>query len=119
LRRNNQTVHDQFDIVLLVLVQLQRAQAFGQLDHLPIHTRAGVALVQGLAQRLHVRALASARQRGQQLEAPAGGQVGQLVGDLLGRLRLDGLAALRAVRCAQPSEQHAQVIQHLGDGADG
>ena len=41
------------------------------------------------------------------------------VDDLLHRLRLDALAAVRAVRHADAREEEAQVVGDLGDGADG
>ena len=55
----------------------------------------------------------------QHLELRALRQLHHLVDDLLGRLAADRAAAVRAVRVADPGEEHPEVVVDLGDGPDG
>ncbi|GAB4002556.1 hypothetical protein GCM10029992_41100 [Glycomyces albus] len=79
----------------------------------------GVALLLEVGEQVDEFALAPADDRGEDLEAGALGQGHDLVGDLLGALAADGLAAGRAVRHADAGVQQPQVVVDLGDGADG
>ncbi len=92
-------------------------QGCADVDHLAIHPGAGKALRQGLLERSQVRAFAVRASGASSWKRVPGRQAGQLVGDLLGALGLDGLPAARAVRRAQAGIEHAQVIQHLGHRA--
>src|SRR6185436_3545256 len=63
-------------------------------------------------------ALAGAGDRGEHRDAGAVAHAEDAIDDLLHRLRLDALAAVRAVRRADAREQEAEVVGDLGDGAD-
>jgi len=118
LRRcgDDDPVHHDVDAVLLVRVEA--GQALGQVDRLAVDAGARGPVGQRLPEHLHMGALAVVDDRRQELHARACGEGGDLVGNLLRALRLDGSAALRAVGHADARVEHAQVIEDLGDRAD-
>ena len=78
----------------------------------------GVALGLQLGEQVDELALAGAHHRGEHLEPDALVQIEDLVDDLLRGLPGDALAAGRAVRLTGAGVEQAQVVVHLGDGAD-
>ena len=115
--RHDKPVDDQFDGVLGLFIEFGRL--LREIDQFAVDTGAHVAVLFGLGEGVGVGAFAVAGEGRQQLELGAAGQGGQLVGDHLGGLGLDDTAAVGAVGRAYPRKQNAQVIHHLGDGADG
>ena len=111
----HEAVDDDGDVVLVALLQRRR---LGELDELAVDDRAGVALGAELAEEVDELALLLADDRRDDLVARALGQLHELVGDLLHRLALDDLAALRAVRHADARPEQAHVVVDLGDRAD-
>ena len=90
-----------------------------QVDDRAVDARAHEALApQPLELELEL-ALAGARDGREHREARALGQREHAVDDLLDRLRLDALAAARAVGDADARVEEAQVVGDLGDRADG
>ena len=115
-RLDRQPVHDDVDVVLVLLVQDRR---IGELDDLAIHPGPAEPAGGELAEDLGVLALPAADHRGQDLEPGALRQIHQPIDDLLRRLPADRLAADRAVRPAGAGVQQPQVVVDLGDGAHG
>ncbi len=113
---HHQAIDDHRDVVLELLVQ---RDGLLEQPHLAVDARPREALA---AQRLeHVLELAllAARDRRVDREARPLRQLHDLLDDLLGRLARDRPAADRAVRVPDAREEQAQVVVHLGDGADG
>ena len=115
LRPHDQTVHDDRDVVLVLLVQ---HDLFFELAQLAVHLHAREALGPQLGQLLAVLALAAAHDRRHDHEPRALFQAHDLVDDLLRRLRGDRPAAVEAVRLADPRPEQAQVVVDLRDRAD-
>jgi hypothetical protein len=112
----DQPVDHDLDVVLVGLGQPDRLR---QVADLAVDPGPGEALGREAAQQGLVLALAAPHHRGQELEAGAGGQLEDLVDDLVGGLAGDGPAAHRAVGLADAGVQQPQVVVDLGDGADG
>ena len=91
-----------------------------EVDDRAVDARADEALAaQALELELEL-ALAGARDGREHARARVpSGEREDAVDDLLHRLRLDALAAARAVGDADAREEQAQVVGDLGDGADG
>ena len=87
--------------------------------HDAVDADAAVALRVELLEQVDELALAGAHHRREHLEADALLHREHLVDDLLRRLPGDALTADRAVRGARAGVEQAQVVVHLGDGADG
>ncbi len=115
-RLDRQPVDDHLDVVLFLLLQLRRV---GQRIHHAVDADAAVALRVQLVEQVDELALAGPHHRREHLEPQALVHGQHLVDDLLRRLARDPLPAHRAVRRAGPGVQQAQVVVHLGDGADG
>ncbi len=112
---DHQTVHHHFDGVLLLLDEFD---VIGELPHLAVDQRAGVAVAAQQFEQVLELALPSADDGRQDLEPRAFRIFQQRVHHLLRRLGADQRAAFRAVRDAGAREQQAQVIVDLSDGAD-
>ena len=88
-----------------------------ELDDLAVDDRARVAARRELAEQVDELALLLRDRPGEHLVAGALLERHELVGDLLHRLALDRLAALRAVRDADARPQQPHVVVDLGDRA--
>jgi hypothetical protein len=97
-RLHGEAVDDDFDRVLLLLLQRRR---LGERDDLAVDPGAAVALGLQLAEELGVLALAPAHHGGEDLEADALGHLEDPVDDLLRRLRAIGLPHLG--QCGRPA----------------
>ena len=111
----DEAVDDDGDVVLVGLLEDGR---LGELDELAVDDRARVALGAELLEEVDELALLLGDDGRDDLVPGALGQLHELVGDLLHRLALDDLAALRAVRHADARPQQAHVVVDLGDRAD-
>ncbi len=111
----DETVDHDRDVVLHLLLQLRRLV---EADDLAVDDGPGEALRGELPEQVDELALLLGDDGAQDLEASAVGEFHELIGDLLHRLALDGLAADRAVRDADARPQEAHVIVDLGDRAD-
>ena len=113
---DDEPVDDGRDVVLVLLVERRHLlQEVG----LTVHAHAGEALAAQALEHVAVLALAPSHERRVDREARALGQCQHLVDDLLGRLAGDWPPADGTVRTADAREQQAQIVVHLGDGADG
>ena len=112
----HEAVDDDVEVVSLGAVELDLV---AEVDDGAVDARAHEALApQPLELELEL-ALARARDGREEREARALGEREHAVDDLLHRLRLDALAAARAVRNADARVEQAQVVGDLGDRADG
>ena len=109
-------VDHHLDIMLLVQIQLGRVIQFIEIA---VDARADEALGVQLGKHLLVLAFALVHHRCQQHQTLALGQGQHLIDHLGDRLRLQRLAMLGAMRRADAGVEQAQIIMHLGDGADG
>ncbi len=114
-RVHRQAIDHQLDVVALGLGQLRRLV---QLDPGPVDAGAHEALATHGFELLLVFALATADQRRQQADAPAGVPGEQCVDDLLDAPALHARVAARTVLVAEAREQQPQVVVDLGDGGD-
>ena len=113
---DHESVDHDLDGVLLLLGEFD---VVGQLCHLAVDERAGVAVGAQQLDHVHELALAALDHGRENLESSALRVAEQRVDDLLRGLGGDGLAAFRAVRDAGAGEEQSQVIVDFGDGADG
>ena len=113
---HDEAVDNDLDGVLELFLQLG---GIFKAHHLTVDDRAGVALRTKLVDEVLVLALASAHDRGEDLEARALVHRAHAIDDLLGRLRLDAGPALGAVRDAGAGVEQTQVVVDLRDRADG
>ena len=111
----NETVDDDFDLVLLVAFERQLRR---QVDDFTVDPGPREALPRELVEEGVVLPLAAPHDRRQHLEAGAVGELQHPVDDLLRRLARDELSAVRAVRDADPGVKKTEVVVDLGDGAD-
>src|SRR5579884_4309731 len=116
---DEQAVHDDFDGVILALVQGGRVV---EGKELAVNPRANVAVLRELFELLAVGAFATAYDGRQDHDAVVG--TAKLAGenglnDGFTGLAGDGLAAIGAVRNADGRIHDAKVIVDFGDGADG
>ena len=102
--------------MLFVLHQLRRVRKLAQLA---VDARADIALLGHVLQHLYEFALAPPHHRGQYHQLRALGQGHDLVHDLVHSLLLDGLAALGAVRHANPGVHQPKVVVDLRHRANG
>ncbi len=114
--RRHEAVHHHADVVLVALLQHRR---LGELDQLAVHDRARIALRAEFAEEVDELALLLRDDRCDDLIPSALGQLHELIRDLLHRLTLDPLSALRAVRDADARPEQAHVVVDLGDRAHG
>src|SRR5207302_4984107 len=112
----DQAVDDDLDRVLAVPVELD---VLGQLVHDAVHARARKALAPEVEEELPVLALPAADDGAEDEEPRAGREREDAVDHLLHRLGGNDPSTARAVRDADPREQHAEVVVDLGDGPDG
>src|SRR5580658_4202024 len=115
---DEQAVHDDFDVVIFALVE---ARGNVEREEFAVNAHANVAVLRQLFKLFAVRALSSPNYRRQNHDAIV--VLAQLaiedgLHDLLAGLTRDGVAALRAVRDAHGSVDHAEIIVNFGDGAD-
>ncbi|MPM10219.1 hypothetical protein SDC9_56547 [bioreactor metagenome] len=96
---HDQTVDNDFDIMLFIFVQLD---FFGELVKASVHPAAHITRFARVLEHLGVLALAGAHHRGKNLNACALGEHHHLVNDLVNGLLLDLPAAFRAVGSAHP-----------------
>ena len=111
----NETVDDDFDLVLLVAFERQLRR---QVDDFTVDPGPREALPRELVEEGVVLPLAAPHDRRQHLEAGAVGELQHPVDDLLGRLARDELSAVGAVRDADPGVKKTEVVVDLGDGPD-
>src|SRR6516165_6122011 len=101
--------------MLALLVELD---LLGQLADDAVHADPRIALTLEIEEELLVLALAAPDDR-RQHEQPRARHLGQdPVDHLLHGLSRDDPPAVRAVRYADPREEHAEVVVDLGDGPD-
>ena len=113
---NNETVDDDLDRVLKLLLQLGRVL---ETNHLIVDDRARVTLGAQFVDEVLVLALTATHDRGQHLESRALVHRAHAVDDLLGCLGLNAGATLGAVRHAGAGVEQTQVVMDLRDRADG
>ena len=113
---DDQPVHHNLDVVLLVLVQ---GDLLGEIVERTVGPAADIARLAGVLQQLLVGALLAPHHRGHDLDAGGLGQGHHLVDDLVDGLLLDLLAALGAVGGAHPRPQQAEVVVDLRHRAHG
>ena len=102
--------------MLELLVQLDGVV---QLEHLAVHADAREALAAQILQKLGMLALTALDDGSQDIGSATLREREHLVGNLVGRLTLDGAPALGTVRDACAGVQQAQVVVDLGHGAHG
>ncbi len=112
---HHEPVDDDRDVVLELLVELDRLV---QLAQLAVDLRPREAVRAELLEELAVLALATADDRGEHHEPRALVELHHLIDDLLGRLPGDRRPAVRAVRVADARPEQAQVVVDLRDRAD-
>lgn len=100
---DDQPVHHNLDVVLLVLVQ---GDLLGEIVERTVGPAADIARLAGVLQQLLVGALLATHHRGHDLDAGGLGQGHHLVDDLVDGLLLDLLAALGAV--GVPTRAHSR-----------
>ena len=115
-RLDHQPVHDHFDVVPHLAVQLQ---VVGQRHHVAVDASPDEALLQQVLEQVAILAFLAADQRGEHGQPGSFGQMQDPGDDLLAGLSRDGLAAFGAVALADAGEQHAQIVVDLRDRADG
>ena len=115
VRAHHEPVHDDRDVVLVLLVELDRVV---ELAHLAVDLHPREALAAQLLEQLPVLALAAAHDRREHHEPRALLEGHHVVDDLLRRLALDLTAADVAVRLADPRPEQAQVVVDLGHRPD-
>ncbi len=113
---DDQPVNDGFDGVVLVAVELDLVV---HLMHFAVDAHADEAGFAYVVEDALVVALAVLDQRGQHLEARAGGHGQHVADDLLGRLRHYRATADRAMGRAHAGEEQAQVVVDLRHRAHG
>ncbi len=113
---HHQPVDHDRDVVLELLVE---RDLLVEPPQLAVDDGAGVALRPHLLEQLPVLALATADDRRQDHEPGRLLERHHVVGDLLDRLAGDRLAAVVAVRLADPRPEQPQVVVDLGHRADG
>ena len=114
-RLHREPVDDHLDIVLLLFLQLRR---IGERIHHPVDAHPGITLGVELVEQIDEFPLAGPDHRREDLEADTRLHLEHLVDDLLWRLLGDQLPAGRAVRGTGAGVEQAQIVVHLGDGAD-
>ena len=113
---HQQAVHNDFDGVVLALVQANRLV---ELPQFAIDARANEPILGEFFELLLVLAFAAPRDRREDHDAIFGLELQDGLDDLLGRLPSDGLAAVGAVRRPDRAIDHTQVIVDFGDSAYG
>ena len=113
---DDQAVHHDLDVVLLVLLQLD---LFTQVIGDAVHPAAHIAGAAGVLEDLGVLALLAPDHRGHDLDPGGLRQFQHLVDDLVDGLLFDLLAAYRAVGGAHPGPEQAEIVIDLGDSAHG
>ena len=104
IRADDKTVHDEFDVVPLLLVQGQAAEFLQQVD-LSVDAYADESRPAGGLENVFVLALLAPDLGRQEHDAAALRQGEDGVDDLLHRLAFHGAAALGAVGAAYPGEE--------------
>ena len=102
-------------MVFFVLVELD---FLGKIVDAFIDARAHIAAASGIVEHLRVLALFSAHDGGENLKACFLRKTHDLIDNLVDRLALDFLSALRAVRHAAARPQKAQIVVDLRHRAD-
>ena len=111
---DDQPVHHNLDVVLLVLVQ---GDLLGEIVERTVGPAADIARLAGVLQQLLVGALLAPHHRGHDLDAGGLGQRHHLIDDLVDGLLFDLLAADGAVGGAHPGPQQTEVVIDLRHGA--
>ena len=114
-------VDDDLDGVLELLVE-RHAFLVVEADDLAVDAHTGKALGAQVLEKLRVLALAAAHDGRQNQRLATRSGLGDLVGDLVGRLALDDAPALRAVRRTDAGVQKSQVVvdfRHRAHGGAG
>ena len=111
-RANHHAIDHGLDMVRLVAVRLGRVV---YVDHVAVQPRADEPGLANRGKHVLMPALAAANHRGQDHRPRAVRKREQLVEDLFGGLLPDRLAALVAVRLAQPCKKQPQIVVDFGD----
>ena len=112
----HEAIHDHLDVVAVVLVELD---VVCQLTHLPVDPHPCKPLGCQTADQLAVGALLAPDHWCQQLVSRSLRQQQDVIDHLVDALRPDRTTALGTVGFASATEQKAQIVLNLGDGADG
>ena len=110
---DDKPVHDDLDGVLLIFLKLD---LLVQLVEVSVHPDTDIAGALGLLEHLGVLALFPPDHRGHHLNAGPLRQGEDLVDDLVDGLLADLFAAFRAVGCARPGPQQAEIVVNFRDG---
>ncbi len=116
---DDESVDHDLDAVFDLLVQHRAGVRLVEQEFLAVDAHAGEAGFLGLVEHVLVFALAIADLRRQQQDAAVRRQGHDAIDDLVLAAFADFAAALMAVLDADARPQHAQVVEDLGDGADG
>ena len=111
----NQPVHDNRDVVFVLLLESRR---FGELNQLTVDECAGEALPEQIRKHIDKLTFTPRHYWCENLKALVLFQFGELVGDVLCRLTLNRVAALGTVRDSDASPQQTHVVVDLGDCSD-
>ena len=112
---HDQTVDHNVDVVFFVLVELD---FLGKIVDAFIDARTHKAAASGVVEHLRMLALFAAHDGGENLKACFLRKTHDLIDNLVDRLALDFLSALRAVRHAAARPQKAQIVVDLRHRAD-
>jgi hypothetical protein len=113
---NDHSIHDHRDVVVRAAVQSGR---IAQLHQLAVHPRPHEPLLDRLLEQIAELAFAAPDEGGEDFDLRSLGPGKDLLGDLGGRLRANGPAAVGAMRGPGPCPEESEVIVDLGDRADG
>jgi len=114
-RLDDQPVHDHFDIVPHLAIQLQ---VVGQGDHVAIDACPDKALFQQVHEQIAILAFLAADQRGEYRQSGPFGQLQDSGDNLFAGLRRDRLTAFRAESLADAGEQNSQKVVDFRDRTD-
>ncbi len=121
----HEAVDDDLDVVGFVAFELQLGPTLvvvagdvGQVVDLAIDADTGKAVGRQIGNEGLIGALATANDRGDDLETSSVGKRQHPVDDLLRRLPDQPLAGLRIMRYANAGKEQSKVVVDLGDGAD-
>ena len=112
---HRETIDNDLDRVELVAVE---AHPFGNLAHGPVDADPEEAVPQNLPEQLTVMPLPRADDRGEKLHLRPPGKIQYAVDDLVRRLLLYLLPAVRAILRPGPCEQEPEIVVDLGNSAD-
>src|SRR5450759_798190 len=106
-RRQHQTVHYDFDVVLLVLIQ---RDVFREVSHLTVDAHAYIAGTPGVLENVSIFAFTPAHHRPEHQDTTFGRHRHNLVNDLLHGLASDFAAAFWAMWMPDSGVEKSQVV---------